>query len=270
MKVARLFILVLSCCVAQSWGSKCSARGGVCQDYTKITCIAGYETRLCPGSSNIRCCKSCSPTCISTENFYKRERDGKCAAKKGECKHESNYCRGTYRSGLCGGSSSRKCCEPNGGTSSGSCTLLTYTATNIKGYQGKTIRIEPSFKNAMDTINLYALACHVTVMVTSSYRKDGNVVPGAIVIPASKSNHKVGHAIDMNLAGSRGYWCNSTCLKALRGTKERCFIDKVRANSGLRWGGDFTTPDSVHIDDGLNLRNSQAWNSLFKSLQPNC
>ena len=35
--------------------------------------------------------------------------------------------------------------------------------------------------------------------VTHAFRKDGQDIGGTIVPPASKSNHLVGHAIDMNL-----------------------------------------------------------------------
>ena len=41
--------------------------------------------------------------------------------------------------------------------------------------------------------------CGVTVWVTHAFRKDGQDIGGTIVPPASKSNHLVGHAIDMNL-----------------------------------------------------------------------
>ena len=35
--------------------------------------------------------------------------------------------------------------------------------------------------------------------VTHAFRKEGQDIGGTIVPPASKSNHLVGHAIDMNL-----------------------------------------------------------------------
>ena len=36
--------------------------------------------------------------------------DGKCEAQNGECKTDSNYCDGSYQSGLCGGGNDRRCC----------------------------------------------------------------------------------------------------------------------------------------------------------------
>lgn len=106
--------------------------------------------------------------------------------------------------------------------------------------------------------------------ITSSFRKSGQVIGGAIVTPASRSNHYVGHAIDMNLAGP-GYWCNSRCLgdpNQHQGVK--CFIGKIRGDLGLRWGGDFNVKDVVHIDDGLNLQKPKAYDALYNLLQKNC
>ena len=107
--------------------------------------------------------------------------------------------------------------------------------------------------------------------VTSSFRKSGQVIGGAIVTPARRSNHFVGHAIDMNLSGP-GYWCNSRCLPydLNRRTEAKCFIGKVRGDANLRWGGDFTAKDVVHIDVGINLRQPATYNTLYNQLQKNC
>lgn len=109
------------------------------------------------------------------------------------------------------------------------------------------------------------------VFITSSYRST-TLVKGAIVTPARKSNHLIGHAIDMNLIDrTTGKFCNSGCL---RGSKKprgvTCFIGKIRSDASLRWGGDFRRSDPVHIDDATNIRNSQLWSRLYNSLQKNC
>lgn len=108
--------------------------------------------------------------------------------------------------------------------------------------------------------------------VTSSFRKSGQVIGGAIVVPAKRSNHYVGHAIDMNLI-ENGVWCNSRCPKSDdldRHIGVKCFIEKIRNDPSLRWGGDFTVRDVVHIDDGVNLRNPSHYNNLYNRLQKNC
>jgi len=49
----------------------------------------------------------------------------------------------------------------------------------------------------------------------------------------------------------------------------KCFVDGVKS-SGLRWGGDFSITDPVHIDDDLYLSNPDKWNQLFNELQKAC
>ena len=108
--------------------------------------------------------------------------------------------------------------------------------------------------------------------MTSSFRKSGQVIEGAIVKPAKRSNHYVGHAIDMNVVESSGFWCNSKCLQNSldHHPDVECFVTKIRNDPDLRWGGDFTPRDVVHIDDGLNLRNPNDYDQLYNNLQKNC
>lgn len=153
-------------------------------------------------------------------------------------------------------------------TESASCDLVRFS----KGYfQGSGI-VHRGFMEAIRVINRYAYECKVKIYLTSSFRKDdGRKIHGAIVQPSKISNHFVGHAIDMNLIdGSR--FCNSKCLgnQSKQSAGVKCFISKIRRNTGLRWGGDFSTPDPVHIDDGLNRRDRNQYNKLFASLQTNC
>lgn len=44
----------------------CTSIGGTCQDWRNSKCTAGYETGLCSGDTNIRCCKPCDQTCKQT------------------------------------------------------------------------------------------------------------------------------------------------------------------------------------------------------------
>ena len=73
----------------------------------------------------------------------------------------------------------------------------------------------------------------------------------------------VGHAIDCNLELAGAFY-NSKKMQAATGVI-RQFINEVKA-AGLRWGGDFSTPDPVHFDDGLNVKNVAAWTAKFNKL----
>jgi len=102
----------------------------------------------------------------------------------------------------------------------------------------------------------------LTVLVTSSFRAKGAAVAGAIVPPAQRSNHLVGHAIDMNLKlGSERFDSQRLTRQNLRNLPSgvQSFLGAIRAHSVLRWGGDFVKADPVHIDDNLSRRSPDLW-----------
>nr|XP_039266071.1 uncharacterized protein LOC120341599 [Styela clava] len=104
--------------------SGCTNIGGICQDYTTNVCTAGYETGMCDGGANRRCCKPCSATCQSNEASY-AQNDGACQSSGGTCMHNSNFCGGSYQTGKCDGASARQCCI--------GATALDYTCTSLGG-----------------------------------------------------------------------------------------------------------------------------------------
>jgi uncharacterized protein YgiM (DUF1202 family) len=134
---------------------------------------------------------------------------------------------------------------------------------------GAEILADADFFPLLDRLNDLAGACGVEIHVTSSFRDPDRAPSGAIVPPATRSNHFVGHAIDMNVSSPSGFF-NSATLKranlAALPTEVRDFIQKVRDDSDLRWGGDFSPEDPVHIDDGLNRTDPTRWQSKFDSL----
>jgi uncharacterized protein YgiM (DUF1202 family) len=145
------------------------------------------------------------------------------------------------------------------------CVIKTYTNTQ---FIGKEMRIDADFIPHLDRLNQYALDCQVKIYVTSSAREPGRSVSGAIVPPASRSNHLVGHAIDMNLQSASGFFNSSTLKKSNFGNlpdEIRKLIELIRDDEVLRWGGDFNPEDPVHIDDKLNHRNRDRWDAKLAS-----
>ena len=148
---------------------------------------------------------------------------------------------------------------------SDTCEIERYLNTR---FIGKELRADRDFFPCLDRLNEFASDCGVEIYVTSSTREPGRSVSGAIVPPASRSNHLVGHAIDMNLRSQSGFF-NSAKLKRknLRNlpAEIRDFIALVREDPELRWGGDFSREDPVHIDDALNRSHPERWESKFAS-----
>lgn len=133
---------------------------------------------------------------------------------------------------------------------------------------GNELRADFDFFPCLDRLNEFAVDCGLEIFVTSSTREPDRAVRGAIVTPATRSNHLVGHAIDMNLKSESGFF-NSKKLRRGNLSKlpdeVRRFIQMVRDDVQLRWGGDFSREDPVHIDDALNRIDEARWDSKLAS-----
>ncbi|MCB9335107.1 MAG: M15 family metallopeptidase [Flavobacteriales bacterium] len=135
-------------------------------------------------------------------------------------------------------------------------------------FTGKTVIADKDFVPYLKRINNYAKKHKVKIHVTSSFRKT-SIVPGAIVSPAKMSNHMIGHAIDMNLQYGENFskWCNSSCLaKTNLAEPVANFIQEIRNDQHLRWGGDFKKRDTVHIDDHYN-KDIEKWKLKYNQIQ---
>jgi len=138
------------------------------------------------------------------------------------------------------------------------CALVNYKGPAFTGQHSGTF--DSAFLPSIQLVNDLAAKNKVQIMISgpnaSTFRPEGIVVVGAVVKPAARSNHKIGHAIDFNLI-AEGKQYNSGLLnpsnRANWGAPIRNFINDVKA-AGLRWGGDFSPTDPIHIDDGQNGR----------------
>ena len=135
-------------------------------------------------------------------------------------------------------------------------------------FQGSPCRADVEFLPALEKINSLAEQADVYIYVTSSFRTSSNV-GGAIVKPATRSNHMAGHAIDMNLVyDNKKRSANSVELGKFPAVAEpvRRFIKSIIDEPGLRWGGQFSDRDPVHIDDGLN-GDMARWDKRYQAMQ---
>lgn len=151
-------------------------------------------------------------------------------------------------------------------------SIMLYKGSNFTG--PNSARIDVAFLPSIERINFLAGQHGVKIFVSgpnaASFRPEGTVVSGAIVTPSKRSNHKIGHAIDMNLiAGSTHL--NSKVLhpdnEATWPSEVKNFINAIRQDPELRWGGDFNTADPVHLDDELNIRDKDLYDQRFIATQ---
>lgn len=141
--------------------------------------------------------------------------------------------------------------------------LKTFTGSQ---FIGKVVLADVEFIHHLEKINDFAVTNGLKIFVTSSARPLGVPVGGAVFPPAKMSNHFVGHAIDMNVQIG-GTLFNSDKLGNFNSLPPaiKAFIAAIRNHPVLRWGGDFNDP--VHIDDGLNIHDSNTWKQKLSIIQ---
>lgn len=147
--------------------------------------------------------------------------------------------------------------------------LVSYKSANIIGYEDKPVIVDSQFLPSMYKIDSYARNNGVIIYVTSSFRTPDQKLTGTIVTPSKRSNHLAGHAIDMNVFYD-GVLYDSRVLRKSKldnlPSNVKNFINDIRKDKTLRWGGDFKIEDPIHIDDDLNS-NPSVWQSRFDACQ---
>jgi hypothetical protein len=150
-------------------------------------------------------------------------------------------------------------------------SLVIYKSDNINGYQNKPIIVDNLFIPILRRVDYYARRYNVTLKITSSFRTSQQqaILAGAVVKPASMSNHLAGHAIDMNIV-YKGKWYDSRLMQKRNlsnlPNNVKAFINAIRQDQYMRWGGDFSNEDPVHIDDHLN-KNKSIWLQRYNICQ---
>jgi hypothetical protein len=144
-------------------------------------------------------------------------------------------------------------------------TLREYNGENIIVLKGKQLLVHKDFIPRLTEIDNYARNNNLVLTINQSYRFNGKTISRSVVKPAKFSNHHVGFAIDFNVEDdNRKYFSNdlkrSNLSKLPIGVQN--FINEIRKNKKLRWGGDFNREDPIHIDTPIN-KNKKKWRSYM-------
>lgn len=141
-------------------------------------------------------------------------------------------------------------------------TLVEYNGKNIKGLRGRQILIHKEFQKYVEQIDRYAINNNVKLIINQSYRSDIQILSRTVVKPGKLSNHHAGFALDFNIK-SKGvkYFANDLKRSNISDLPDNIqnFINEIRKNKDLRWGGDFRIEDPVHIDYPLNQKSYNSW-----------
>lgn len=147
-------------------------------------------------------------------------------------------------------------------------SLIEYNGQNIKGLRGTQILIHKDFEKYIDKIDNYAVKNNVELIINHSYRPDKQILNRTIVEPVKLSNHLAGFAVDFNLKNNGiKYFSKDLKRNNLNNLPSdvQNFINDIRKNKDLRWGGDFRREDPVHIDYPENLKSIDRWKESSKN-----
>jgi len=138
-----------------------------------------------------------------------------------------------------------------------------------RSFVGEPILAHVDFHAALRRLDEYALRVGVRIHVERSFRRLEEDDAEASGRRPRRSNHSVGHAIDVSLivAGEHleGARLGRDRLRELPAAV-RYLVQQIRQDVDLRWGGDFVRPEPSHIDDDLYRRAPEQWWRTLKSL----
>ena len=108
--------------------------------------------------------------------------------------------------------------------------------------------VHQDFAAVARRLDILAGAAAVTLSINQSFRVQGMPPTGAVVAPASNSQHLIGHAVDLNIVDAGTVNTSNMFKQGKQTAAAKDFIRQVK-NEGVRWGGDFGVMDPPHFDD---------------------
>ncbi|KAJ4461684.1 hypothetical protein PAPYR_1808 [Paratrimastix pyriformis] len=95
---AASLVVLATADLGEEWnGTLSNSCNGQCQDVNNVPCSGHYESNMCPGGNNIKCCVGGKGSC------------------SGYCQKTSEGCSGHYEAGHCPGDNSVQCCIAGSG-----------------------------------------------------------------------------------------------------------------------------------------------------------
>jgi hypothetical protein len=116
--------------------------------------------------------------------------------------------------------------------------------------------VHSGFLGALKSIDEAAKDADIKLKINQAFRVAGAKVTGAVVKPASKSQHLIGTAIDWNIENDSKVILSSQMTYSTLDENVKEFIDAVK-KAGLRWGGDFGDTDPIHFDKQVDHQSTK-------------
>lgn len=111
--------------------------------------------------------------------------------------------------------------------------------------------VHKGFVASLEAINTAADNAGVLFHVNQTMRLAGKPVSGAVVKPASKSQHLIGNAVDFNPEHNGKKILSKDMNWSGLAQDVKDFLTEVKG-AGMRWGGDFADRDPIHFDSYID------------------
>jgi len=220
--------------------------------YGRVNALGGLNVRRAPGGDKVDLLDQGTPVRILEEvKFYKIEATG----------HGGGYVSAAYINDVVADEQEAHINSP----------VFELVQFEHPRFVGDPCRVDKDFVPVLLWIASIAEQCDLTLHITSSIRRLDNEIEGAVVKPATRSCHHVGHAIDMNIIYDGEFYNSKKLAMPVLTTLPSpvfSFIQSMRLNKnakGVRWGGDFAEADPVHIDDNLYNRDQSLYMAKLMS-----
>ena len=127
----------------------------------------------------------------------------------------------------------------------------TFTTLIYPSAAGDEVLVSGDF-GGLDILDRVAGQQKVQLRLNQTFRVRGVAPHGAVVAPATRSQHLVGHAVDLNIVVGATV-VTSGLLNSPKAPKEAMALVDAVKKQGLRWGGDFRAVDPPHFDQPVPL-----------------
>jgi len=126
----------------------------------------------------------------------------------------------------------------------------------LNGVSRGEVLVDENFPPAIGVLNTAAGNAGVRFRVNQAFRVQGAVVGGAVVAPATRSQHLIGSALDGNLLEGGAVRLSGEMTRDRQSKAFAAMIEEAKG-AGLRWGGEFSPIDPVHFDREVSSRSEE-------------
>jgi hypothetical protein len=136
-----------------------------------------------------------------------------------------------------------------------------FTTLSYPSARQAEVLVHEDFVDTMTLLDGEAKAAKVKLRINQTFRVQNVPVKGAVVPPASKSQHLIGHAVDLNIVDGPTVNVSAMFKTGKETAAAKDFVKAVK-KKGIRWGGDFAPKDPPHFDDAVPA-GSDAYSMAF-------